>query len=129
VLPTLNGACATEHFDVRDAPLTREGEIYTAHSPIVCPTSRKGDWQDQWHWLRVGFSAQGVEIGSLDADDLTADELEQLAQSLAVDGSLRRADTLRVVDVLRAVAKVRRDDWPSMLAEPLSRWPSIDHLA
>lgn len=43
-----------------------------------------------------------------DADDLTADELDQLAQSLAVDGSLGRADTLRVVDLLRALAAARR---------------------
>jgi len=33
------------------------------------------------------------------ADDLTPDELDQLAQSLAIDGSLGRADTLLVVDV------------------------------
>ena len=43
-----------------------------------------------------------------DADDLTADELDQLAQILAVDGSLGRADTLRVVEVLRALAATRR---------------------
>jgi hypothetical protein len=34
-----------------------------------------------------------------DADDLTADELDQLAQSLAIDGSLGRADMLKVVAV------------------------------
>jgi hypothetical protein len=43
-----------------------------------------------------------------DTDDLTADDLEQLAQSLAVDGSLGRADTLRVVEVLRALARERK---------------------
>jgi hypothetical protein len=43
-----------------------------------------------------------------DDNEPTADELEQLAQSLAVDGSLGRADTLRVVEVLRASATVRR---------------------
>ena len=42
------------------------------------------------------------------ADTLTADDLEQLAQSLAIDGSLGLADTLRVVGVLRALAAVRR---------------------
>jgi len=48
-----------------------------------------------------------------DADNLTDDDLEQLAQSLAVDGSLGRADTLRVVDALKALAaerRARRDD-------------------
>ena len=40
----------------------------------------------------------------------TADELDQLAQSLAIDGSLGRADTLRVVEVLRALAAARRHD-------------------
>ena len=44
----------------------------------------------------------------LDADNLTADELDQLAQSLAIGGSLGRADTLKVVDVLRALAAARR---------------------
>ena len=44
------------------------------------------------------------------ADNLTADDLEQLAQSLAVDGSLGRADTLKVVDALRALAALRRHD-------------------
>ena len=39
-----------------------------------------------------------------DAGDLTADDLEQLATSLAVDGTLGRPDTMRVVEVLRAVA-------------------------
>ena len=48
--------------------------------------------------------------GMTDSDELTADELDQLAQSLAVDGSLGRADTLRVVDVLRALAAARRHD-------------------
>jgi hypothetical protein len=43
-----------------------------------------------------------------DTADLTADDLDQLAQSLAIDGSLGRADTLRVVDVLRALAAARR---------------------
>jgi hypothetical protein len=37
-------------------------------------------------------------------DDLNADELEQLARSLAVDGSLDRTDTLRDrTDTLRVV--------------------------
>ena len=44
----------------------------------------------------------------IDADDPIADEYDQLAQSLAVDGSLARADTLRVVEVLRALAAERR---------------------
>jgi len=50
----------------------------------------------------------GHDDGMTDADDLTADDLEQLAQSLAVDGSLGRADTLRIVEVLRALAAARR---------------------
>ena len=40
------------------------------------------------------------------AHALTADELDQ---SLAVDRSLGRADTLRVVEVLRSLAAARRD--------------------
>ena len=43
-----------------------------------------------------------------DDNEPTADELDQLAQSLAIDGSLDRADTLRVVEVLRALAAARR---------------------
>ena len=43
-----------------------------------------------------------------DAYDLAADELDQLTQSLAIDGLLGRADTLRVVEVLRALAKTLR---------------------
>ena len=43
-----------------------------------------------------------------DDNEPTADELDQLAQSLAIDGSLGRADTLRVVEVLRALAAARR---------------------
>lgn len=46
--------------------------------------------------------------GMTDADDLTADELDQLTQSLAVDGSLGWADTLLVVEVLRALAAAQR---------------------
>jgi hypothetical protein len=38
----------------------------------------------------------------------TADELEQLARSLAMDGSLGRRDALRVAEVLREVAARRR---------------------
>jgi hypothetical protein len=34
----------------------------------------------------------------------TADELDQLAKSLAVDGWLGQADALRVVEVLRVLA-------------------------
>ena len=49
-----------------------------------------------------------VDGMSDDADHLTADDLDQLAQSLAVDGSLGRVDTLRVVEVLRALAAARR---------------------
>ena len=41
---------------------------------------------------------------TVDADNLTDDDLKQLAQSLAVDGSLGRADTLRVVDASQALA-------------------------
>ena len=37
-------------------------------------------------------------------DTLTADELEQLARSLAMDGSLGRYDAQRVADVLPEVA-------------------------
>jgi hypothetical protein len=62
--------------------------------------------------LRSSFRRQATPLGHddrmPDADDLTAGELEQLAQSLAIDGSLGRADTLRVVDVLRALAATRR---------------------
>jgi hypothetical protein len=39
------------------------------------------------------------------ADTLTADELDQLAQSLAIDAALGRADTLKVVEVLRELAR------------------------
>ena len=46
--------------------------------------------------------------GMTDENEPTADELDQLAQSLAIDGSLGRADTLRVVEVLRASAEARR---------------------
>ena len=45
-----------------------------------------------------------------DDNEPTAEELDQLAQSFAVDGSLGRADTLRVVDALRALAAARRHD-------------------
>ena len=41
-------------------------------------------------------------------EDPTAADLDQLAQSLAVDGSLGRADTLRIVEVLPALAAARR---------------------
>ena len=53
---------------------------------------------------RVGVTVDPMS----DDNEPTADELEQLAQSLAIDGSLGRADTLRVVDVLRALAAERR---------------------
>jgi hypothetical protein len=42
-----------------------------------------------------------------DDNEPTADELDQLDQSLAVDGSLGRADALRVVEVLRELAAAR----------------------
>ena len=45
-----------------------------------------------------------------DDNEPTADEIDQLAQSLAIDGSLGRADTQRVVEVLRALAAERRAD-------------------
>ena len=48
--------------------------------------------------------------GMTDDHEPTADELDQLAQSLAVDGSLGRADTLRIVEVLRALAAARRHE-------------------
>ena len=56
-----------------------------------------------------------------DADNLTADDLEQLAQSLAVDGSLGRADTLRVVEVLRALAAGRRAGFSGQGSDPVNR--------
>jgi hypothetical protein len=43
-----------------------------------------------------------------DDDNLTADELHQLARSLAMDGSLGRHDAQRVADVLLEVAARRR---------------------
>ena len=46
--------------------------------------------------------------GMTDADDLTTDDLEQLARSLAIDGSLGRADTLAVVEALRELTRLRR---------------------
>jgi hypothetical protein len=38
---------------------------------------------------------------------LTATDLEQLARSLAMDGSLGRADALRVAEALRELARLR----------------------
>lgn len=35
----------------------------------------------------------------------TPDEITQIAQSLAIDGSLGRADTMLVVEILRWVAR------------------------
>jgi len=43
-----------------------------------------------------------------DADDLAADELDQLARSLAVDKSFGRADMFGVIEVLRSLAAARR---------------------
>lgn len=54
------------------------------------------------------LSPLGHDDGMTDAYDLAADELDQLTQSLAIDGLLGRADTLRVVEVLRALAKTLR---------------------
>ncbi|HSJ91135.1 MAG TPA: hypothetical protein VK917_03650 [Ilumatobacter sp.] len=39
-----------------------------------------------------------------DDDELTPDELEQIARSLAMDGSLGRADAQRAATVLREAA-------------------------
>lgn len=44
------------------------------------------------------------------ADILSADELDQLARSLAIDGRFGRADTLQVVEVLRELARERRHE-------------------
>jgi tellurite resistance protein len=47
-------------------------------------------------------------IGHMDDDELTPDELEQLARSLTMDGSLGRADAQRAAEVLREAAARRR---------------------
>ena len=44
-----------------------------------------------------------------DTDRPTGPELEQLAMSLAMDGSLGRRDALRVAEVLREVARRERE--------------------
>ena len=44
----------------------------------------------------------------MDGDTPTPDELEQLARSLAMDGSLGQRDAQRVADVLREVAAKQR---------------------
>lgn len=51
-------------------------------------------------------------LDGMTENEPTADELDQLAQSLAVDGSLGRADSLRVVEVLRAMVAARRRSGP-----------------
>lgn len=43
-------------------------------------------------------------LAGMDDDTPTPDELEQLARSLAMDGSLGRNDAQRVAEVLRHVA-------------------------
>jgi hypothetical protein len=53
-------------------------------------------------------------------EDLTDDDLEQLAQSLAVDGSLGRADAVRVVETLRELGRCCGD-----LAGFCSRWMKV----
>jgi len=47
-------------------------------------------------------------LACMDDHELTSDELEQLACSLALDGSLGRADAQRVAEVLRELAARRR---------------------
>jgi hypothetical protein len=50
----------------------------------------------------------GTMFDDDDEDYPTPEELEQLARSLAMDGSLGRRDALRVAAVLREVATRRR---------------------
>jgi hypothetical protein len=44
-----------------------------------------------------------------DDDRPTPGELDQLARSLAMDGSLGRRDALRVADALQRLAKIERE--------------------
>jgi hypothetical protein len=82
-------------------------ETTAGGNPLPRQSTKLGAHQELWQSLADLVECEAILDGDR-PDDVGADDLEQLALSIATHGSLGRGDALRVADALRDLAALRR---------------------